>query len=79
MEEPSGTLLKFLVTKLKMVHEVYIKMYIKDCSALTWIVSRYLVSPACVFNYSLTNLEFKYARCLWKFKALKLEPTVCTR
>lgn len=75
MEEPSGTLLKFLVTKLKMVHEVYIK----DCSALTWIVSRYLVSPACVFSYSLTNLEFKYARCLWKFKALKLEPTVCTR
>lgn len=74
MEEPSGTLLKFLVTKLKTVHEVYIK----DCSALTWIVRRYLVSPACVFNYSLTNLEFKYARCLWKFKALKLEPTVCT-
>lgn len=74
MEEPSGTLLKFLVTKLKTVHEVYVK----DCGALTWIVSRYLVSLACVFNYSLTNLEFKYARCLWKFKALKLEPTVCT-
>lgn len=67
-------LFKFLVTKLKLVQEVYIK----DCSALTWIVSRYLVSPKCVFNCSLINLEFKYARCLWKFKTLKLEPTVCT-
>lgn len=40
---------------------------------MTWIVSRYLVSPMCVFNYSFINLEFKYARSLWKSKALKLD------
>lgn len=45
---------------------------------MTWIVSRYLVSPMCVFNYSFINLEFKYTRSLWKSKALKLEPTVCS-